>query len=234
MQRESHVITSNNHHSEDSYHENARTPGAADVSPTATAQLPGPALTPHDVSPQPSILPRQFAPADQTHESTAGELKRQLSFVTGINQANNKKLKGESDPENHKIYTLRQDKNMTFDDIAKILTSDRLSAGKTETMTREAVYNRYKRNSPLIAMYRGEIFKPCQLDEEHGTMRGYQRAEQAAPERFDEEEDRLLVKAVTEIQQDYWKLVSERLEALGGRRHTHQDCAERFARIGLA
>ena len=233
MQRESQVIASNSHHVGNSSDNDALTPGAVEVGRAATAQLPGSSLAPHDVSPQPSIAPRQVAPADQTHESTAGELKRQLSFVTGINPANNKKLKGESDPENHKIYTLRQKENMTFDDIAKIITSDRISAGKVEAMTREAVYNRYKRNSPLIAMYRGEVFKPCQLDEEHGTMREYQRAEQAAPEGFDKEEDILLVKSVTEIQQDYWKLVSERLEALGGRRHTCQDCAERFARIGL-
>ena len=65
-------------------------------------------------------------------------------------------------------------------------------------------------------------------------MRDFQRAEQAAPSGFDEEEDKLLVMAVTEVKQEYWKLVSERLEALGGRKHTHRDCAERFARIGLA
>ena len=235
MQHESHVITSNNHHTERSYHYNAPTPGAADVGPAVTARLPEPPLPAPGISPQKSILPGQVAHADQPHESTAGELKRQLSSVTGINHANNKKLKGESDPENQKIYTLRQKENMTFDDIAQIITSDRISAGKEEgTMTSAAVYNRYKRNGPLIAMYRGEVFKPCQLDEEHGTMREYQRAEQAAPSGFDKEEDKLLVKAVTEIKQDYWKLVSERLEALGGRRHTCKDCAERFARIGLA
>ena len=234
MQRESQVIASNNHHTENSYQYNSRTLGAPEVGPASPTQLPGSSLAKPDVSPQASITASQVAHADHAHESTAGELKRQLSAVTGINHGNNKKLKGEFDPENQKIYTLRQKENMTFDEIAEIITSDRISAGKEGTITSAAAYNRYKRNSPLIAMYRGEIFKPCQLDEEHGTMREFQRAEQAAPTGFDKEEDKLLVKAATEIKQDYWKLVSERLEALGGRRHTHKDCAERFARIGLA
>lgn len=234
MQRESQVVASNNHHTDSPYWYNSRTLGPPDVGPASTTQLPGNPSTPPDTSAQASITPRQVVYADQPRESTAGELKRQLSAVTGINHANNKKLKGESDPENQKIYILRQKENMTFDEIAEIINSDRISAGKEGTITSAAAYNRYKRNSPLIAMYRGEVFKPCQLDEEHGTMREFQRAEQTAPSGFDKAEDKLLVKAITEIKQDYWKLVSERLEALGGRRHTHKDCAERFARIGLA
>lgn len=234
MRRGSQVVASNDRNTEESYHNNSRTLVAPDVGPTSTAQFPGSTSPRLDVSPQPSITPRQLAHADQPNESTAGDLKRELSLVTGINHGNNKKLKGESDPENQKIYTLRQKENMTFDQIAEIINADRIAAGGVGTMTSAAVYNRYKRNSPLIAMYRGEIFKPCQLDEEHGTMREFQRAEQVAPSRFDEEEDKLLVKAVTEIKQEYWEFVSERLEALGGRHHTHKDCAERFARIGLA
>lgn len=183
--------------------------------------------------PQPFNTPSQVAYADQSPECSAGELKRQLSSVTGINYANNKKLKGESDPENQKIYVLRQKENMNFDQIAHIINADRIAAGGVSNITSAAVYNRYKRNGPLIAMYRGEVFKPCKLDEEHGTMREFQRAEQAAPPGFDPEEDKLLMKAVTEVKQEYWKLVSERLEALGGRQHTHKDCADRFARIGL-
>lgn len=228
------VVASNNHHTGTSYHYNSRTVGAPDVDPASTTQLPERLLAPPDLSLQAVINPTEPANADQSRESTAGELKRQLSSVTGINHGNNKKLKGESDPENQKIYTLRQTENMTFDEIAEIITSDRISAGKEGSVTSAAVYNRYKRNGPLIAMYRGESFKPCLLDEEHGTMREFQRAEQAAPTGFDKEEDKLLVRAVTEIKQDYWKLVSERLEALGGRQHTYKDCAERFARIGLA
>ena len=82
-------------------------------------------------------------------------------------------------------------------------------------------------------MYRGEAFKPCQLDEEHGTLRDLQKAEQVAPGLFNEEEDKLLVQAATEVKQEYWKLVTERLEALGGQKHTCKDCADRFAGIGL-
>ena len=235
MQRESQVVNPNDHHTDSPYQYNYRTLGAPDIGLASTTQLHGnPSATPNEPV-QPSITPRQAAPADQPRDHTAGELKRQLSFVTGINHGNNKKLKGESDPENQKIYLLRQKENLTFDEIALIINSDRISAGKEGSITSAAAYNRYKRNSPLIAMYRGEIFKPCQLDEEHGTMREYQRvAEQTAPSAFDKEEDVLLVKAVTEIKQDYWNLVSERLEALGGRRHSQKDCAERFARIGLA
>ena len=235
MQRESQKVASNKHHTDNPYQDKPRTFGAPDMGSASTIQLPGNPSTPPNEPVQPSITPRQVAPADQPHDRTAGELKRQLSFITGINHGNNKKLKGESDPENQKIYLLRQKENLTFDEIALIINSDRISAGKEGSITSAAAYNRYKRNSPLIAMYRGEVFKPCQLDEEHGTMREYQRAaEQTPPSAFDKEEDKLLVKAVTEIKQDYWNLVSERLEALGGRRHTQKDCAERFARIGLA
>ena len=185
------------------------------------------------MSPQPFIKPDQVADTEQSLSSTAGELKRQLSSVTGINYANNKKLKGDSDPENQKIYTLRQKGNLPFDEIASIINTDRISAGRVGNISSAAVYNRYKRNCLLIAMYRGEAFKPCQLDEEHGTLRDLQKAEQVAPGRFDDEEDKLLVQAMTEVKQEYWKLVSERLEALGGQKHTCKDCADRFARIGL-
>ena len=233
MQCESQVVASNTHHTESPYQYSSGTLGAPEFGSTSTTQLPGRPFPPFSVSPQPFIKPTQVVHADQSLESTAGELKRQLSSVTGINYANNKKLKGESDPENQKIYILRQKENMNFDQIADIINADRIAAGRVGNITSAAVYNRYKRNSPLIAMYRGEDFKPCKLDEEHGTMRDFQRAEQAAPSGFDDEEDKLLVKAVTEIKQEYWKLVSERLEALGGRQHTHRDCADRFARIGL-
>ena len=233
MHCESQVVASNKPHTENPYQYNSRTRGALTVCPSSTTQLPGSPFSPPNLSPHPFIKPSQVAYADQSVESTAGELKRQLSSVTGINYANNKKLKGDSDPENQKIYVLRQKENMNFDQIADIINADRVSAGRVGNITSAAVYNRYKRNGPLIAMYRGEIFKPCKLDEEHGTMRDFQRAEQTAPSKFDEEEDKLLVKAVTEIKQEYWKLVTERLEALGGRKHTHKDCADRFARIGL-
>ena len=233
MHCESQVVASNKPRTENPYQYNSRTRGALTVCPSSTTQLTGSPFSPPDLSPHPFIKPSQVAYADQSVESTAGELKRQLSSVTGINYANNKKLKGDSDPENQKIYVLRQKENMNFDQIADIINADRISAGRVGNITSAAVYNRYKRNGPLIAMYRGEVFKPCKLDEEHGTTRDFQRAEQTAPSKFDEEEDKLLVRAVTEIKQEYWKLVSERLEALGGRQHTHKDCADRFARIGL-
>ena len=229
----SQVVASNDRRTENPYQYNGYTPSAPDVGLASTTPLSGSPFPPIDVSLQPFIKPSQVAYADQSPESTAGELKRQLSSVTGINYANNKKLKGDSDPENQKIYILRQKENMNFDEIANIINADRISAGRVGNITSAAVYNRYKRNSPLIAMYRGEVFKPCKLDEEHGTLREFQRAELAAPSGFDDEEDKLLVKAVTEIKQEYWKLVSERLQALGGRKHTHKECADRFARIGL-
>ena len=227
------MIESNNHHTEIPYQYNSLTLGAPGIETASSTQLSGGPIPPIDVSAQPFIKTDQVASNDQSLESTAGELKRQLSSVTGINYANNKKLKGDSDPENQKIYLLRQKENLDFDEIATIINTERISAGRVGNLTSAAVYNRYKRNSPLIAMYRGEAFKPCKLDEEHGTLRDLQRAEQAAPAGFDDEEDKLLVKAVTEVKQEYWKLVSERLEVLGGGTHTGKDCAERFARIGL-
>lgn len=227
------MVSVHKHHTESEYQYDSRTLVAPDVESASSTQLPGSPFPPIDVSPQDFIKPSQVVHADQSLESTAGELKRQLSSVTGINYANNKKLKGDSDPENQKIYLLRQEENLDFDEIASIINTDRISAGRVGMITSAAVYNRYKRNGPLIAMYRGEVFKPCKLDEEHGTLRELHRAQQAAPSGFDEEEDRLLVKAVTEVKQEYWKLVSERLEALGGRKHTRKDCADRFARIGL-
>ena len=232
-QREPHVVASNKRRSERPYKYNSRTLVPPQVEYASSTQLRGTPLAPIDVSSQEINKPSQIAHADQPLESTAGELKRQLSTVTGINYATNKKLKGDSDPENQKIYLLRQKENLEFDEIASIINTDRISAGRVGNITRTAVYNRYKRNGPLIAMYRSEVFKPCKLDEEHGTLRELHRAQQAAPSGFDEEEDRLLMKAVKEVNQEYWKLVSERLEALGGRKHTRKDCADRFARIGL-
>ena len=129
---------------------------------------------------------------------------------------------------NHDIYRLRQE-NKHFHEIADIINNARPANGKPLDLTGNAVYGRYKRNATLIAAARGEIFKPCQLDKDAGTI--LKAITQPVPAGFDDIEDMFLVEAYQYVMENTWLLVSKRLEEMSGLLHDPADCANRYAYI---
>ncbi|KAF2010370.1 hypothetical protein BU24DRAFT_413966 [Aaosphaeria arxii CBS 175.79] len=64
--------------------------------------------------------------------------------------------KVEDDPENIIIKDLRQNHHMSWGGIANYLNARRLERGEPQSMTQPAVYSRFVRNAPKIAMAGGE------------------------------------------------------------------------------
>lgn len=158
----------------------------------------------------------------------AGRLKRQLDQAAGYIPGSYKKAKGDLDPENHEIYKLRQT-NMTFEAVAKKINTMRAKAGKVGDLTANAVYARYKRNAPLISAAKGEKFQLCELDENMGTLAALAEAKNTYT--FDPTDDILLVRAYSDVMADTWKLVSQRVQELGGQYHEPELCARRYGHL---
>ena len=183
------------------------------------ASLIDPSLHSHAV---PEMIGQDTVPA-----SRPVNLKREFPDA-GLVRDMNKKLKGDQDPENHAIYQLRNKENKGFDEVAKIMNKRRQELGKTAKFTSNAIYSRYKRNAPQIAAALGETFKPCQADINAGTAFFLQ----SVATDFDFQEDDLLLQAYISIHKDTFKLVSQRIQDLGGRVHTPEMCANRLSQLG--
>ena len=159
--------------------------------------------------------------------STATQLKRNYAVAMGQNPSGTMRVLAEHDPENREIKRLRQHEKLKWGEIAAILNQKRVAAGKVPSLTDNAVYSRYARNGPRIAAADGEVWDPSSIGP-HVSR----KVEPMAPiVGFDAGEDELLVRAYQEIQQETWELVSERVVAMGGKRHDPEICARRYQAI---
>ena len=154
---------------------------------------------------------------------------RQLKH--NFNESSGRHRVGEQDPENREIYRLRQECHLEFHEIANILSRKRAKTGQKTKMTSNAVYSRYKRNGPLIAAADGKDFEPIDKDRKKSNGKELAFARPVKVVGFDEHEDRLLVQAVKDINDQRWELVAKRLQDLGGGVHDAEKCALRYDRI---
>ncbi|MCJ1298562.1 hypothetical protein MMC08_001352 [Hypocenomyce scalaris] len=201
------------------------------VSVLATPTVPVPELSATPVAT--ATVVEQFAtPADLVHSapavaSTATQLKRNYAVAMGQNPSSTVRLVAQHDPENHEIKRLRQRDKLKWGEIAEILNKQRITAGKTPSLTDNAVYSRYVRNGPRIAANEGESWDPSCVGQPLSK-----RVQSMAPiVGFDAVQDEMLVKAYQDIQQETWELVSERIVAMGGKRHDPEICARRYQAI---
>lgn len=177
-------------------------------------------------------LEQTAAPVDSIHNapaaaSAATQLKRKYAVAMGQNPAGTMRVLAEHDPENREIKRLRQQEKLKWGEIAEILNKARVAAGKVPGLTDNAVYSRYARNGPRIAAANGEEWDPSTIGP-HVSK----KTEPMAPiVGFDAVQDEMLVKAYQEIQQETWELVSERIVAMGGKKHDPEICARRYQAI---
>ena len=153
--------------------------------------------------------------------------KRTFSGATGLHvgiNINKKPMRAEFDPINQEIMRLRQE-NRHFYEVAAIINQQRIAQGKVPDLTSDACYGRYKRNAAMIAAVQGVEFKPCPLDLRPNKIKFHPAPSIAG---FDPTEDRFLRRAHEEVQEEFWKLVSNRIVALGGKQHDPTTCAGRW------
>lgn len=162
--------------------------------------------------------------------SGASRLKRSFSEVSGRTPSG-KRLTGENDPENREIMRLRQEDNLDFDEIARVMNKNRVKVHLPATFTPNAIYSRYKRNGPLIAAADGKEFVPAARDKKPNGKGGISFKKAFILEAFDDEEDELLVRAVKDVDDQKWALVAARLQELGGAEHAPEMCATRYASL---
>lgn len=155
---------------------------------------------------------------------SAADLKRQYSQILGKG-ANGRRLTGDRDPENAEIMRLRQEHDMDFDAIARVLNEERLKKGLVSDLTANAVFSRYKRNAPLIAAANGTTFAATAKDNRYAKIK-FARVKPITG--FDEREDALLVQAHKDVRDGFWTYVSARIVQLGGDSHAPELCARRF------
>lgn len=130
----------------------------------------------------------------------------------------------EQDPENQEIVRLHREDRLNWSEIAEVMNERRVAAGKQPTFTGNAIYSRYQRNAPRIAAARGEFFDPDEV-----IIVSKKKAKALVPiTGFDGKEDELLVQAHKEITEETWELISERIVAKGGRKHTADMCLRRY------
>ena len=175
-------------------------------------------------------LTTKAEPVSKPEYSEATRLKRSFSEISGRTPSG-KRLMGENDPENREIMRLRQDENLEFDEIARIMNKNRVKAHLPATFTANAIYSRYKRNGPLIAASDGKEFVPAPRDKKPNGTGGINFKKAFILEAFDADEDELLVRAVKEVDDKKWSLVAARLHELGGSVHAPEMCSTRYANL---
>ena len=173
-----------------------------------------------------SILDSETPASVNENKSAASQLKRSFSQYRG-RAPSGKRLTGENDPENREILRLRQEEDLEFEAIARILNEQRVKKGTSPHLTPNAIYSRYKRNGPLIAASEGRQFVPTSKDHK-SNGHGIKFKETIPISGFDPEQDELLVKAFSDIEGRKWELVAARLHELGGKKHEPIMCARRY------
>ncbi|KAJ9656937.1 hypothetical protein H2201_008376 [Coniosporium apollinis] len=172
------------------------------------------------------------APIYQTeaHRLKAELAREGLISAASKNGVYTRKQLPEHDPENWKIKEMRQHDHMSWAEIARALNEARIASGKTPSMTEAAVYGRFVRNGPRIAIAQGEVdFNPS--DFMH--LKPAKEAQPVVPPMvtFPAQHDEYLVQAYREVQEELWANVARRLERKSGHKYSAEACALRFSQL---
>jgi hypothetical protein len=85
------------------------------------------------------------------------DIKDNIAVLQSPKKATSGRRHVEDDPENQLIKTLRQEQNMSWNNIANYLNQERRNRGEAANFTDAAVYSRFVRNAPKIATAVGEM-----------------------------------------------------------------------------
>jgi hypothetical protein len=193
--------------------------------------------------------------------SLKGEVSNNISVLMPEDQKTDTRRNVEEDPESIIIKTLRQDQNLSWNEIANYLNQGRRNKGEAANFTDAAVYSRYVRNAPRIATPIGEIGfdpkdymhlrHPNQYTQTEGTgtiskagkkrVKNYDNAtelranvRQAGDDGNDlqtPEKTEQLVEAVAKVERNFWKFVADEMERATTKLYDPEELANRFHSI---
>jgi hypothetical protein len=108
---------------------------------------------------RPQNLLRKIASMDGLKRARAikAEIKDNVAVLQSLQNASGGTDKAENDPEDDLIKTLREEQDMSWTDIANFLNQERRDRGESATFTDAAVYSRFVRSVPRIAIPVSEI-----------------------------------------------------------------------------
>ncbi|PSN71496.1 hypothetical protein BS50DRAFT_486621 [Corynespora cassiicola Philippines] len=89
--------------------------------------------------------------------ATKADIESNLAILKPTKKASSGRKRVEDDEENHLIKKMRQEDHMEWGAIATYLNDERERRSEPATMTAAAVYSRFVRNGPRIAIANGEI-----------------------------------------------------------------------------
>ncbi|KAM3084988.1 hypothetical protein ACMFMG_003429 [Clarireedia jacksonii] len=141
-----------------------------------------------------------------------------------------KRSYGVNDPENIAIVNLKENTDMTFQEIVDKLNEERVKVGKDPKLTVCGVNGRYNRTAPIMFAAQGLHFVPLSERKKNGDCHG-KRTKKAG---WDPEDDKVLVETVKYIDTEKWRRVADILnrELRGGRQVYDADaCAKRYAAL---
>ena len=116
---------------------------------------------------------------------------------------------GANDPENIQIVNLREQEDMAFTEIVKIMNARRTKVGKDPRLTATGVANRYNRTAPLLFAAAGMKFVPL-----NQRKKGAQFADVVWTKNM----NKALCRAVKKVEASKWEQVAEIFNAETGNR----------------
>jgi hypothetical protein len=166
---------------------------------------------------------------DQEKVSDASLLKRGITRPPKGEKVC-KRSYGANDPENVAIVNLKENTNMTFQEIVDKLNAERVRVGQDPKLTVCGANARYNRTAPIMFAAQGLHFVP--LSERKRNNRGHGRRTTKAV--WNPEDDEALVETVKYINAEKWRRVADTLnrEMRGGRQvYDAESCAKRYAAL---
>ncbi|KAI9789162.1 MAG: hypothetical protein M1816_006294 [Peltula sp. TS41687] len=145
----------------------------------------------------------------------------------GLSSAGKPNGKAEFDPENHEIKRLREEELLYWPEIAEVMNTTRVRAGRIPSFSESGVYARYMRNAPRIAFAAGKAWKPRQVG--NRTIGANYRAQDPLPP-FTSQEDALLVHTYQAVVDETWTRVADKMQAANkdGKRFEPEQLAKRY------
>jgi hypothetical protein len=90
-------------------------------------------------------------------QAIKAEIKNNISILMPQHDKTSTRRNVEEDSENVVIKTLRQEQKLAWSEIASYLNQERFNKGEAATFTDAAVYSRFVRNAPRIAISVSEV-----------------------------------------------------------------------------
>jgi hypothetical protein len=149
----------------------------------------------------------EFINEDDVTDEWLEKRGKQRSAPQGSGRKIPKRSCGANDPENIAIVNLREQNDMSFQEIAKVMNERRTKKGRDPRLTSTSVANRYNRTAPLLFAAIGMKFVPLSQ-----RKKGYQYSEV----HWTPQMNKTLLRAIKRVEASKWDQVAETFNAETG------------------